>query len=326
MQYKDILFCNLMNNTYIKTSPLLALRIIASQLRIRQWVKNALVLSPLLFSGQRAEWIWFWNALLCAMAFCFLSSVSYILNDILDLNADRQHPNKKNRPLAAGKLSLPFVLVLGIICLLFSFCLAFYIRPTILLIFSLYLLINLAYSFYLKHIVIVDIFCVASGFVLRAVAGALAIHVLLTGWFLLCTAFGAMFIALEKRGQELILVSNGKEPSRRALTQYSPNLIKRMESILVSSVVTSYSFYSFQSPHGQWMMITVPLVLYGVMRYQYLSEKGRLTGIPEEIFWRDKPIQLTLILWTIVCWMVIYFPPNIFFHQLSASMDKVSGK
>jgi 4-hydroxybenzoate polyprenyltransferase len=312
-----------MKKSLTNIHPLSKLRIIASQLRVRQWVKNALVFSPILFSGERGQWTYFWDTSICAIAFCLLSSSSYILNDILDLKADREHPSKRNRPLAAGKLSLLSVVTLGLMCLFLSLFLAFYVRPTLILVFLLYLLINLAYSTYLKHIVIVDIFCVASGFVLRALAGALAIHVVLTGWFLLCTTFGAMFIALEKRRQELNLISTGKKAARRALEQYSPNLIRRMESILVASIVTSYAFYSFQSPHGQWMMITVPFVLYGVMRYQYVSERGDLAGTPEEIFWKDGPIQLTLILWTITCWIVIYVPPGAFFHQLSSIVDSI---
>jgi 4-hydroxybenzoate polyprenyltransferase len=305
---------------------LLKLKSIVSQLRVRQWVKNAIVLAPLLFSGEGNSWILIWNGFVCAIAFCLISSALYILNDIFDLSVDRLHPSKKQRPLAAGKLSLLSVSILAVVCLSLSIVLAFSIRPTLILVFLLYLLINVCYSLYLKHIALIDIFCVASGFVLRAVAGALAIHVILSGWFLLCTTFGAMFIALEKRRQELGLLKDKQLPSRRGLELYSPRLIQRIESILVASAVTGYAFYSFQSPHGQWMMITVPLVLYGVMRYQLLSEHSKLTSTPEEIFWKDRSIQITLILWFLTCGFVIYGHPGLLVHKVSTVLDSLTSK
>lgn len=253
-----------------------------------------------------------------------MSSAVYTINDIVDIKGDKAHPKKRFRPLAAEQITIPQAILLVIFLLLGGFTCAFLVRPTIDLICLTYLIINLLYSFRLKNQPIIDILCIASGFVLRAVAGAAAVHVAPSAWFLMCTTFGALFLGLEKRRYELVLLAEKSSEHRQVLRKYSLSLIQRLESLIAPSLLATYSFYTFQSTsahHGQWMMITIPIVLYGVMRYQYLSDSGEATGTPEEILWKDKPIQLTILIWIVACGLVIYGNPGSWVENVSYTVD-----
>ncbi|HEY9682359.1 MAG TPA: decaprenyl-phosphate phosphoribosyltransferase [Oculatellaceae cyanobacterium] len=296
------------------------------QLRPKQWAKNAIVFAPLLFSGnftnpERVE-----QAVLCAIAFCAISSAVYILNDLVDIKADQAHPTKCKRPLASGQIPVSLAVVLMLALLAGGLVAAFIVRPTLDLICLTYLTINILYSLKLKDFPILDILCIASGFVLRAVAGAAAVHVVPSAWFLLCTTFGALFLGLEKRRYETTLLIEKPENHRKSLQGYTPTLIKRLESLITPSLLATYSFYTFQSTashHGQWMMITIPLVLYGVMRYQLISEKGASTGTPEDILGKDRPIQITILLWILACSAVIYGDPEAWVNATSHTLDSL---
>ncbi len=237
---------------------------------------------------------------------CFISSAVYILNDILDREADRKHPTKCLRPLAAGTVTIQTALILAGLALIVGFALAFLVRPALALVLCAYLVLQVAYSLELKKRIILDAFCIACGFVLRALAGGAAAHVPLSAWFLLCTSLGALFLALEKRRQELHTLGEDAALHRTVLGKYSPALLDRMEAVIVPTLVTAYAFYSFQSSYGQWMMITVPMVIYGILRYQVLSVRENVTGSPEEVLLKDKPIQRTIILWVLACIAVVY--------------------
>lgn len=182
---------------------------------------------------------------------------------------------------------------------------------------------NVLYSIKLKHTPIIDIFCIAAGFVIRAVAGAMAVKVAASAWFLLCTSLGALYLASEKRRQELKLLDTTSGAHRKVLSDYSVSIVARMENVIVPSLLTCYAIYSFNSPHGQWMMITVPIVLYGLMRYQMLSEQGTITGAPEDVFWRDRPIQLTIALWLLACAFVIYGSPEYWVEYYGKLIDSL---
>jgi 4-hydroxybenzoate polyprenyltransferase len=294
------------------------------ELRPKQWVKNLIVFAPLLFSHQFLERNSLLLAACCFLSFCLIASGVYVLNDVVDVEADRLHPTKKERPIASGRLSVKLASSAGAICLVGGLALSFIIRPTLATVCLGYLALNLLYSIKLKAVPILDVFCIASGFVIRAVAGAVAIHVVPSSWFLLCTTLGALFLALEKRRQELKLVAHDPTSHRKVLSEYSVNLLSRMESVIVPSLLTAYAFYSFQSPQGNWMMLTVPIVLYGMLRYQMLSERGTATGAPEEVFWRDRPIQITLILWVLTCAFVIYGNPQECVRTLGQFIDSLS--
>lgn len=294
------------------------------QLRWKQWPKNLICFAPLLFSGKFVDPHACAQATVCFVAFCMISSGIYVLNDIMDVEADRLHPIKRNRPIASGKLNIRLAFAVGIFSLLGGFVAAFFLRHSLILICLGYVILNVAYSLRLKHVAIIDILCISSGFVFRAIAGAVAVNVLPSSWFLLCTTLGALFLAMEKRRQEIIVLSDESSSHRKALTDYSLPLISRFESLVVPSLLTSYAFYTSNSPHGQYMMITIPVVLYGVMRYQQISQSGTTTGTPEEVLLKDRPIQLTLLLWVIICAIVVLFHPRDLVANFANMFDQMT--
>jgi 4-hydroxybenzoate polyprenyltransferase len=243
---------------------------------------------------------------ICAIAFCLVSSAIYLLNDVLDREQDRIHPRKKNRPIAQGRISPSVALTTAMISALAGIFLAALIKPSCAILVLTYCGVMLCYASFLKHVVLLDIMIVAAGFVLRAVAGGVAAGVPLSGWFLLCTSFGALFLALEKRRHEITTLSASAQDHRTVLEDYSTGLIDRIESIVVSGLLNCYIFYSFLSYHGQWMMVTVPFVFYGVIRYQLLSKQAALTGTPEEVLLKDGPTQVTIVLWLLASAAVLY--------------------
>jgi 4-hydroxybenzoate polyprenyltransferase len=281
-------------------------RTVLQVLRPRQWTKNLIAFAPILFAMKIHESRLVLLVSLCVVAFCLASSAVYVVNDILDRECDRTHPVKRKRPIASGKLSVTAAWWLAAVCAGASLLLSFAIRPFLSLIVLTYLALMLLYGLYWKHRVLLDVFSISAGFVLRAAGGAAAAMVPVSGWFLLCTSSGALFLALEKRRQELYLLKTDADSHRRTLNEYSDELINRMEAIIVPTLLTGYAFYSFQSWHGQWMMLTVPFVFYGIMRYLVLSVRRASTGSPEEVLLKDRPIQVTIVLWLATCVLVVY--------------------
>lgn len=298
-------------------------QLLMREMRPKQWVKNFIIYAPLLFSGKFTHADSLTAATLCTVAFCLVSSGIYVLNDVVDIEADRAHPTKCKRPLASGRLDVKPAAFSGMLLLLGGLALAFSVRHTLVVICLGYMAINVMYSIKLKNFPIIDVFCIASGFVIRAVAGAAAVWVAPSSWFLLCTSLGALFLGLEKRRQELKILQQDSHTHRKALKGYSIALLGRLESIVVPSLLTAYAFYSFQSFHGQWMMMTVPIVLYGIMRYQVLSEQGTATGAPEDVFWRDRAIQITILLWILSCAVVIYGQPGYWVEHFGSVIDSM---
>lgn len=297
------------------------LRLILKLIRPKQWAKNLIVFAPALFSSKIHEPKTFVAAVLCFIAFCLCSSSVYIVNDVLDCESDKLHPKKKFRPIASGQISKRLAMGIGRLLFLASLVVGFYAHPTVVVTLLVYYALMMLYALVLKHQVLLDAFAIAAGFVLRAAGGAAAIGVASSGWFLACTSFGALFLALEKRRQETMLLKDDAVSHRKTLNAYSPELVDRMEAVIVPSLVTCYAFYTFQSYHGQWMMLTLPFVLYGVMRYQVLSVRSENTGAPDEVLWKDKGIQITLILWVLTSAGVVYgFIPQ-FFATTSAFLD-----
>lgn len=277
-------------------------------LRPKQWTKNLLVYFALVFSLN----LW-WrpadpNELITKLAgatvaflvFCVLSSAQYLVNDILDVEKDRQHPRKKNRPIAAGKVSIPQAVVLTVVLLLGGLAGAVAVNPLLALIGAFYFLLMLGYSYSLKHLVIVDVFVIAAGFVLRAAAGAVAIDVPISPWFYTCTVLGALFLGFSKRRHELVLLEAGAVSHRRILEEYSPHLLDQMIGVVTTSTVVAYALYTFTEPSlpsNHAMMLTIPFVLYGIFRYLYLIHQKNEGGSPEEILLRDRPLIIDILLW-----------------------------
>ncbi len=281
-------------------------------LRPQQWTKNLVVFAAPLF-GFSNNMRSLWSGWLAFSLFCAISSSFYLLNDIVDLAADRQHPVKCHRPIASGKVSVPVALTMA--TMLFTTALIISWRHSFALGLTLtaYALLQIAYNFWLKKMVILDIGAIATGFVLRAVAGGAATGIILSPWLLLCTAMLALFLGVEKRKAELRLALQGGV-TRHSLKQYSLALLNRMENIVTSSAVVTYALWS-SGPHIKgastpWMMLTLPFVLYGIFRYQFLSElpehsQGNSTERPEDILLKDLPILLTVIGWAIACFAIL---------------------
>ncbi|MES2202199.1 MAG: decaprenyl-phosphate phosphoribosyltransferase [candidate division FCPU426 bacterium] len=278
-------------------------------LRPRQWPKNLLLFAALVFSGAFMDLASDLRALQALAAFLLLSSSVYAFNDIHDLESDRHHPVKKNRPLASGRLGVPAGWAICVVSLALGLALASVIGRGFFYAAAGYVISSTAYTLVFKHHVILDVFFVASGFVLRAVAGALAINARISPWLLVCTSLLALFLALSKRRAEITLLKDGAGSHRRALEEYSPALLDQMISVVASATVVAYSLYAFLEHNASgspWMMLTVPFVLYGIFRYLYLSHKKGLAGAPELILLRDLPMQLNILLWVTTAAIILH--------------------
>lgn len=282
--------------------PLILLKV----LRPRQWTKNLIAFAPILFNGRITEPDALISVTICAFSLCLVSGSIYVANDIKDIEADKAHPVKRNRPLASGRISVRTATIVGALALLGGLALGVAVRPAVGLILILYVALQVLYNLYLKKQAVLDIFSIATGFVLRALAGGMAAHVALSGWFLICTSLGALFLGCEKRRQELRVLGEAASEHRSSFDKYSLELLDRMEAVIVPSLVTCYAIYCHYAPSGDWMLITVPFVLYGVFRYQILSTTGSITGSPEEALLKDTPIQLSIVLWVIASAGVVY--------------------
>ncbi|MED0738690.1 decaprenyl-phosphate phosphoribosyltransferase [Aneurinibacillus thermoaerophilus] len=277
------------------------------QLRPKQWTKNLLVFAALLFSLKYANFYMFSKAIVAFFLFCFVSGCVYILNDFVDREADRKHPEKKYRPMASGVLNPYIAILFGVVLLAFSLIVAYYFNPLFSLVLCIYFTLNVAYSFRLKHIVILDIMIIASGFVFRAIGGGLVINVPLTPWFLLCTMLLALFLAISKRRHELYLLENSRGKHRKVLEQYSSQLLNQLNSIVTTATIISYALFTFTSGHTIYLMWTIPLVIYGIFRYLYLIHMKDKGGSPEKVLLEDKHILLTVLLYGISVAGILFF-------------------
>jgi 4-hydroxybenzoate polyprenyltransferase len=293
-------------------------------LRPKQWSKNLLVILPIIFAVKLTDLKALSTTITYAVLFCFASSSVYLMNDVIDIEQDRIHPSKCKRPIASGKISIQVALGLSAVLGLTALIGSFFLRPTLALIIFLYFVLNILYGKVLKHQVLLDVMAVAAGFVLRAIGGVFAAQAPQSGWLCLCTTFGALFLALEKRRHELAILEDDAQQHRPALLHYSEPLLNRIESVVVPALLICYILYSFLSYHGQWMMITVPFVFYGLMRYQLLSNQKILTGSPEEVLLKDRPIQITIALWLLAAIGVLYgFIPQTY-HALIHALDSLT--
>lgn len=276
--------------------------------RPRQWVKNGLVFLPFAFTvgqvwhaGQPETWLPLLAQTVAAFgAFCLVAGAEYLVNDVCDRKADRLHPRKRLRPIAAGVLPVPVALLTATVLFVLGVGLATLVRPILGAIIAGYALLVVAYSLWLKHMVILDLFTVGAGFVLRALAGAAAIAVPVSPWLYTVTLFGALFIVINKRRHELVLLEEAAPDHRPILQEYSRELLDQMSGIMTALTLIAYSLYTFTAPNlpsNHAMMLTVPFVLYGVFRYLYLVYQRDGGGSPEEILLRDPPLVLDIILW-----------------------------
>ncbi len=258
------------------------------------------------------------GALLALALFSSASSAFYLINDIVDVKADRQHPVKCNRPIAAGLVSIPAAWIMAATLLGGALTIGYLKSPQLGVTIAAYAILQVAYNLKLKRVVILDIGAIATGFVLRAYAGAAATNITLSPWFLLCTAMLALFLAVEKRKAELRLLTLRGGSTRAVLKRYSLPLLHRMENVVTTGTVVTYALWSsdpaVRGASTPWMLLTLPFVLYGIFRYQLISdpqeiEGDRRTGIeqggrserPDEVLLRDLPILLTVVGWIVTC-------------------------
>lgn len=277
-------------------------------LRPKQWIKNLFVVAPLIFAKHIFEYDYVIRVLAAFVLFCCISSSVYVLNDIIDCEKDRLHPKKKNRPIASGIISkIEGGIVIAILLPLVLFV-SFYMDIFFGFAVLFYFLNNMLYSFKIKHMVILDVMSIAVGFLLRVIGGALVIRVYISPWILLCTLLLSLFLGFSKRRNELVVLANGAENHRKILEEYSLEFIDNMLSIVTASTVMAYSLYTFSTNSGNYnMMITIPFVLYGIFRYQYIIYKKKEGGSPEETVLSDIPLIVSIVLWGIVSVVILYF-------------------
>jgi len=271
-------------------------------MRPRQWVtKNIFMFAAIVFDKQ----LFILNSLLRTVAgfalFCLISSSVYIFNDLADIEADRQHPEKKNRPIPSGKLPVTIALTAGVLLAAISLGIGYWLAPSFAYVLGLYFLINLAYSKWLKHIPILDVLIISAGFVLRVHAGVTLIQVeRFSPWLYVVMTLLSLFLGFGKRRAELALLSHGAGSHRKVLDGYTLPLLDQYIIIVSSTTIVAYSLYTFSAPNvpkNDSMMLTIPFVIYTIFRYLYLIEVKHEGGAPEEILLSDRPFQIAMVLW-----------------------------
>lgn len=282
-------------------------------LRPQQWLKNFFIFAPLIFSKHLFQEGYFWTSSLAFLVFSLLSSTVYVINDIADREADRLHPVKRNRPIAARKISVAqaagiSVVLLGIVGILLS-----QLNSKFLFVAAIYFVLNVGYSFFLKHVILVDVFIVAAGFMLRVLAGAFAIDVQVSEWLVLCTLFVSLFLSISKRRGELLLVRNSESYQGRAvLRQYEVEFMDQMMTIAAAGMAISYALYTVAertvSVFGTANLIfTTVFVLFGIFRYLYIVRVRKTDDNPTHLLVTDAAMIINVAAWFVVCVVIIYF-------------------
>jgi 4-hydroxybenzoate polyprenyltransferase len=286
--------------------------LILRAMRPKQWTKNAFIFAALVFDRKLLDW----HALIITIAafalFCLLASSVYLINDVLDRESDRNHPIKKNRPIASGRLPVSTALIVAFVLLIVSLVGAYFLNIDFLYICGIYFVVNLLYTKWLKHMPIIDVFVIAACFVLRVAAGVSVIQVQrFSPWLYVVTTLLSLYLGFGKRRAELsVLVNDSPQSHRKVLSGYSIELVDQFITVVSASSIIAYSLYTFSAPNlpdNHVMMFTIPFVLYGIFRYLYLIKMQNAGGEPEEILLRDRPIQATVLLWVLAVMVIFYF-------------------
>jgi 4-hydroxybenzoate polyprenyltransferase len=277
-------------------------------LRPRQWTKNGLVFVGLLFSLSLTQLPLVVRCCLAFVVLCLLASGTYIVNDVLDAPRDRLHPTKRRRPIAAGRIGPGEALALAALLLVGSLLLAWWLGHHFLAVGVTYLLLTFSYSLWLKHYPIVDVLTIAAGFVLRAAAGAILIDVPISPWLLGCTFLGALLIALGKRRNELLTLEGQALAHRGSLEGLTVEFLDQLSLMMASASIVFYALYTFfvQPSYPPWLMLTIPVVIYGIFRYLYLVRVEGHGGSPEELLLTDRPLLGTVVLWVLLSALTLY--------------------
>ncbi len=286
---------------------------ILQALRPKQWTKNVLVFAGVVF----AEDIFNPNYVLLAISafglFCMISSAGYLINDVIDLEKDRLHPKKRNRPIASGRLNVSVAIGMAAFLFLSGFIISARLDRSFFMILAIYFLMTLSYSLGLKRVMIVDVLVIASGFMLRAIGGTVIIHEPISSWLIICTSFLALFLAINKRKAELQVMGKDSNKTRSTLEKYSHGLLDQMIMTMTSACLISYALYTLDEStvakfDSRNLVFTLPFVIYGLFRYLYLVQHTELGETPEIALYKDKPLFLCILLYALTVAAIIYIP------------------
>ncbi|OGO65118.1 MAG: phosphoribose diphosphate--decaprenyl-phosphate phosphoribosyltransferase [Chloroflexi bacterium RBG_19FT_COMBO_55_16] len=284
--------------------------VLLKSMRPRQWMKNVLIFVPLVFDRQLDNMAAFMTTLAGFALLCLVASAVYLINDLTDLEADRRHPEKMKRPLASGELPVAAAIWATALLLLIAVPLAYFLSPSFAVVQLTYLLLNLAYSKWLKHIAIIDVIVLASFYLLRVVAGLTLIQVArFSPWLYVVTTLGALYIGFGKRRAELSLLAGEASNHRRVLDGYTIPLLDQFITIVSATTIVAYSLYTFSAPNlpeNHAMMLTIPFAIYGIFRYLYIVQTKQGGGAPEEELLADRPLQFTIFLWGVTVLVIFY--------------------
>ena len=279
-------------------------------MRPKQWTKNGFLFAALLFDVKLFKPNYVVQTLAGFILFCLVSGVVYTMNDLVDIEKDREHPTKRSWPLPSGQLPAKFALTAAIVIAAASMIGAFLLSPGFALILGGYLVLQIAYSFYRKNIVLLDVMAIAAGFVLRVAAGALLVNAeRFSPWLYLCMTLLALFLGLGKRRGELVLLGENAQNHRESLQHYTLPLMDQLIGVVTSATISGYALYTFSAPNlpaNHTMMLTIPFVIYGIFRYLYLVHAKGTTLAPDEVLITDRAMQIDILLWILAVAAVFY--------------------
>lgn len=280
-------------------------------MRLRQWSKNVIIYAGLVFDGKLLEPTLLLATTLVVLCFCLVSSSVYIINDLADIEKDRLHPRKKQRPLPAGQLQPQFAMIAAVLIAVVGIGLAAWLHPWVGIVTFVYLLQNIAYSFYLKHIVLIDVMVLSLGFLLRVFAGVLIANVTnFSPWLYVCITLLSLFLGFGKRRHEITLLQGDAAAHRSSLQEYNLPLLDQIMSLVTTSTFVTYTFYSFEAQtslvRDGRMLLTTPFVFFAIVRYLYLIHVQKRGGAPDELIFEDRPLLVDGVLWIVTVVVLIY--------------------
>lgn len=283
-------------------------------LRPSQWSKNGIVFGALIFSGRLFDLTAVLSVLIVFASFCLVASGAYVMNDVRDCERDRLHPLKSCRPLPSGLVPLPFARFLSLALMVVGLAVAALAGPETGLLIVSYLGLQFLYTFMLKDLVILDVMAIATGFVIRAVAGGVAIAVPVSPWLMICTFLLMLFLGFSKRRHEIVLLEGEATGHRTSLRDYSPYFLDQMIAVVTASTVVAYAIYTASPEVAERLgtdklFLTIPFVLFGIFRYLFLVHQREEGGNPTQILLRDRPLIVDLGLWVLTCLLLLYGPP-----------------
>lgn len=274
--------------------------------RPKQYIKNLFVVAALIFSNKILDIDSIYKTILTFISFCLISSAVYVLNDIVDIKKDKLHPKKCTRPLASGLINKGSAITLLVLLTILSLALSLTININVTLILGLYLVNNLLYSFKIKNIILLDVFSIAFGFILRVCAGSTSLGVSLSSWIILCTFFLSLYLGLGKRKKEISTLKDTAVEHRKILKDYNDETINQMMTIVQGSTIVCYALYSMSNPNNESMIFTTIFVVYGILRYNYLINTTD-EGNPTDVVLKDTSLQITVLIWILSCLFIILF-------------------